>query len=221
MYFHDAGERQPALRGGEALPVRRPHGAFSSSAGILVGHVPAPARHRTPDLYGAVDRVGVVIARAVTTTAKWLFVAARDRLRREGAAFRSTPGCKATPDAEQTSSVVLADVLLKMAYRYPAAGNADVPRKRRSTSRRSVRVRGWIGITSARSSPRDRRQLEADHRVLVGCPPRLRHPRCVHRLTNKGISGGLFTMLSHGLAAGHALRLLVGVLYDDRQHVRA
>ena len=34
-------------------------------------------------------------------------------------------------------------------------------------------------------------------------------------LTNQGISGGLFTMLSHGLTTG-ALFLLVGMLYDRR-----
>jgi NADH-quinone oxidoreductase subunit M len=37
----------------------------------------------------------------------------------------------------------------------------------------------------------------------------------VFALTNQGISGGLFTMLSHGLTTG-ALFLLVGMLYDRR-----
>ena len=59
------GPRQPALRGGEVLPVHRRRLGVPLRRDP-VGRVPAPARHRPPHVQRAgAHRVGVVVARAV------------------------------------------------------------------------------------------------------------------------------------------------------------
>ena len=149
------------------------------------------------------------------TTAKWLFVAFAI-----GFAVKiplipfHTWLPDAHTDAPTAGSVVLAGVLLKMGTygflrfaipMFPQAAVDLAP---------YLLVLAVLGITYgaivAAMQPNLKRIIAYSSVAHLGFVV-----LGVFALTNEGISGGLFTMLSHGLTTG-ALFLLVGMLYDRR-----
>ena len=182
-----------------------------------VGRVPAPARHRPPHVRACrcSPRGRRRRTRCHGGTAKWLFVAFAI-----GFAVKiplipfHTWLPDAHTDAPTAGSVVLAGVLLKMGTygflrfaipMFPQAAVDLAP---------ILLVLAVIGITYgaivAAMQPNLKRIIAYSSVAHLGFVV-----LGVFAFTSQGISGGLFTMLSHGLTTG-ALFLLVGMLYDRR-----
>ena len=118
-------------------------------------------------------------------------------------------------DAPTAGSVVLAGVMLKMGtYGFLRFAVPFFPQAAVDLAPILLVARGDRHHLR-RDRRRDATEPETDHRVLVGRAPRVRRARHRSRSRSRAISGGLFTMLSHGLTTG-ALFLLVGMLYDRR-----
>ena len=218
MYFLIAGwgHEQPALRRDEVLPVH--DGRFGVPVRRHpVGRVPAPQRRGHPDvrLAGA-DRVGVDRRRAVATARpEWLFVAFAIAFAVKVPLFPfHTWLPDAHTDAPTAGSVILAGVLLKMGTygflrfaipMFPQAAVDLAP---------VLLVLAVIGITYgaivATMQPNLKRIVAYSSVAHLGFVV-----LGFFALTQQGIQGGLFTMLSHGLTTG-ALFLLVGMLYERR-----
>ena len=193
---------------------------MAGSAFLFVGHPGLAFLHRSAD--GLPDvrlagphRLGVERACAVDGTAKWLFLAFAVAFAVKVPLF---PFHTWLPDAHTEAptagSVILAGVLLKMGTygflrfavpMFPQAAVDFAP---------MLLVLAVIGIIYgaivAAMQPNLKRLVAYSSVAHLGFVV-----LGIFALTQQGIQGGVFTMISHGLTTG-ALFLLVGMLYDRR-----
>ena len=207
------GPRQPPLRGDEVLPVHRGRLGVPVRGILSVAFMHQHATHvLTFDMRTLTDWASAHIHGG---TAKVLFLAFAVGFAVKVPLFPfHTWLPDAHTDAPTAGSVVLAGVMLKIgAYGFLRFAIPFFPQAAVDLAPLLL-VLAVIGITYgaivAAMQPNLKRIVAYSSVAHLGFVV-----LGIFALTNQGISGGLFTMLSHGLTTG-ALFLLVGMLYDRR-----